>query len=84
MSCGVGHRRGSDLAWCKLAATALVRPLTWKPPCTTGATLKRQIIMIIKLGVPVVAQWVKNPTGICGDAGLIPGLAQWVKEPVLP
>ena len=36
------------------------------------------------LGVPVVAQWVKNPTDIHKDAGSIPGLAQWVKHPVLP
>ena len=35
-------------------------------------------------GVPFVAQWVKNPTSIHKDAGLIPSLAQWVKDPVLP
>ena len=34
--------------------------------------------------VPVVAQWVKNPTSIHEDTGLIPGLAQWVKNPALP
>ena len=28
-------------------------------------------------GVPIVAQWVKNPADILEDAGLIPGLAQW-------
>ena len=45
MSCGVGHRRGSDPAllwlWCRPAAAAPIRPLVaWKPPCTTGAALE--------------------------------------------
>ena len=36
MSCGVGHRYGSNLAllrlWHRLAATGLIRPLAWEPP----------------------------------------------------
>ena len=46
MNCGVGHRRSSDLAWlwlwCRLAATAPIRPLAWEPPFAMGAALKIQ------------------------------------------
>ena len=37
-----------------------------------------------KFGVPVVAQWLMNPTRHHEVAGLIPGLAQWVKNLALP
>ena len=34
-------------------------------------------------GVPAVAQWVKNPTGIHEDVSSVPRLVQWVKDPAL-
>ena len=44
VSCGVGHRRGLDLAllwlWYRLAAVAPIGPLAWEPPFATSAVLK--------------------------------------------
>ena len=44
MNCGVGHRCSSDPAllwlWRRPAATALIRPLAWESPYTTGAALE--------------------------------------------
>ena len=44
MSCGVGHRLSLDLVWlwCRLAATAPIRPLAWEPPHDAGAALKNK------------------------------------------
>ena len=62
--------------WCRPAATALIRPLAWKPPHAAGLALKGEkdkkkiifrfskvcVLICISLGVPAVAQWVKNLT----------------------
>ena len=44
MSCGVGGRHGLDPAllwlWCRVAATALIRPLAWEPPYAEDMALK--------------------------------------------
>ena len=46
MSCGVGHRHGSDpellWLWHGLAAIAPIRPLAWEPPYAEGVALKKQ------------------------------------------
>ena len=45
VSCGVGHRCGSDPAllwlWYRPVAAAPIQPLAWEPPYAMGADLKR-------------------------------------------
>ena len=38
----------------------------------------------VNIGVPVVAQWLTNPTRNHEVAGSVPALAQWVNDPALP
>ena len=40
--------------------------------------------ILLFLGVPVVAQWLTNPTRNHEVAGSVPALAQWVNDPALP
>ena len=58
MSCGVGHKRRLDpellWLWWRPVATALIRPLVWKPPYAVGAALektkkKKKLVLIIKI-----------------------------------
>ena len=49
MSCGVGHRCGSDLVllwlWHRPVATALFRPLAWEPLYAAGVALKKKSLL---------------------------------------
>ena len=45
MSCGVGHRHGSDpellWLWCRPAAIAPIQPLAWELPHAAGAAQEK-------------------------------------------
>ena len=49
MSCGIGRRRGSDVAllwlWCRPAVVARMGPLAWEPPYASNAALKSTAIL---------------------------------------
>ena len=57
--------------WCKLAATAPIRPLAWKPPYAVSAALKSK---------NKTKESDCNSLGCYRDEGLTPSLAQWVKR----
>ena len=80
MSCGVGHRGGSDLAllwlWHRLVPAAPIGPLAWEPPYAAGVALKskkQKQKQKQKASIPHVHPWMKGYTGEGWTAGL--GLA---------
>lgn len=46
MSCGIGHRSGSDSTllwlWGRPAVAAMIRPLAWVLPYATGVAVTRE------------------------------------------
>ena len=80
MSCGVGHRRGSDLAllwlWCRPAAVAPIQPLAWEPPYAEGVALKskenkikqKEDAVHIYNGIPLSHKKEQN-SAICSNMG---------------
>ena len=54
------------------------RSINAKKPTSCGI-----LKFIYIMGVPIVAQWVKNLTSTHEDSSLIPGFTQWIKDPVL-
>ena len=65
--------------------TALCYSLLFKTGLFTISRFRKLVWVNKYFGVPVVAQWLTNPTRNHEVAGLIPGLAQWViKDLALP
>ena len=69
MSCGVGHRLGSDPSllwlWCRLAATApLIQPLAWDLTYALGVALKKKkdtcmvTVILYKIIIVSLCEWV--------------------------
>ena len=53
-------------------------------PQVHGRWISKMSIKNGEKGVPVVAQWLTNPTRNHAVAGSIPDLAKWVNDPALP
>ena len=69
-----------------LIAEMCSRAVLW-PKSDHKMALAKNVFSYVKKagsGVPVMAQWLTNPTRNHEVAGSVPALAQWVDDPVLP
>ena len=76
---------GKDLVllwlWHRLAATALIGPLSWeRAPYAAGASPKKILKRLLSEEFPIMAQWLMNPIRSDKVAGSIPGLTQLVMD----
>jgi len=65
----------------KYSTSLIIRKMQIK---STMREIVRMAIIKKSTGVPVVAQWLTNPTRNHEVAGSVPALAQWVNDPALP
>ena len=77
-----GWKKSEDyLAMWKLCAMQILMPI-YKFTMTMTTFMLQGQLRSCNRGVPIVAQKVRNLTGIHKDPGSIPGLAPCVKDPM--
>ena len=74
--------KGLSLQPCVFSVSAA--PLPGLPPVPPTKAGRLLLATKIRAGVPIVAQWLTNPTRNYEVVGSIPGLAHWVKDSALP